>query len=79
MRNFAIAVLSTLAVLVLGGLAAADLGLIDTKAAGRPGRLETYIASRALDAAVGRQATSLKNTLAENDEELIGAACRSTP
>ena len=72
MRKFTIGVFFTLAVSILGGLAAVWLGLIDTTTSGRPGRIETYVASRALDAAVGRRAANLKNPLAENDGELIG-------
>jgi mono/diheme cytochrome c family protein len=72
MRNFTIGVLLTLAALILGGLAAARLGLIDTTAVGRPGGIETYVAIMALDSAVGRGAAGLKNPLAANDAELIG-------
>ncbi len=71
MRNFIVGVIVTLVVLILGGCLVAFLGFVDTSAELRPGNLETFIASEALDASVGRHAAKLPNPVPETDANLL--------
>lgn len=71
MRNFIIGVVVTLAVLVLGGGLVAFIGFVDTSAELRPGNLETYIASEALDASVDRHANKVPSPVPETDANLL--------
>jgi len=71
MRNFIIGIVITLLVIVVGGLAAATLGLIPTNADATPPKLERRIAMNALDASMERHAPRLANPVAPTDENLI--------
>lgn len=70
MRSFFIGVVVTLGVLALGGGALIGLGLVNIGADQQPGKLETYIASGSLDAAVKRRAGSLVNPVPVSDDNL---------
>ncbi len=71
MRNFIIGVVVTLLVLLLGGLASTRFGFLDTTAEARPGALETYLASAALDSSVERNAPRQANPVPETDDNLL--------
>ncbi len=57
--------------LVLGGLAVVQFGLMPTNADARPPSLERRIATSALDASLNRRAPRLSNPVASNDDNLI--------
>ncbi len=71
MRSFWVGVAATLLLLVAGGGIVAGLGLMNTSADLQPGRLETYIASGSLDAAVKRRAGGLASPLPASDDNLL--------
>lgn len=71
MRNFILGVVVTLLVLVLGGLAAAMLGLLPTTADAVPPRIERRIAMTAVDASMERRAPRLTNPVPPTDDNLI--------
>jgi mono/diheme cytochrome c family protein len=71
MKNFILGVIVTLAVLVLGGLAFALLGLMPTNADLAPPSWERRIAMKALDASMERHAARVNNPLPPIDENLI--------
>jgi len=71
MRNFALGVVITLLVLVLGGLAAAMLGLLPTSADATPPRIERRIAMSAVDASMERHAPRVTNPVPPTDDNLI--------
>jgi len=71
MRNFILGIIITLLVLVLGGLAAANFGLMPTKADATPPAWETRIAMSALDASMERKAPRVANPVPPTDENLI--------
>jgi hypothetical protein len=69
--KFILGVISTAAVLVLGGLGFAMLGFFPTKANTAPPRLEQRLAHGALDASTERHASHLINPLPPSDQNLI--------
>ncbi len=71
MRGFFIGVVVTLGILALGGGVFIGLGLVNTAADQQPGKLETYIASGSLDAAVKRRAGGLANPVPVSDDSLM--------
>jgi mono/diheme cytochrome c family protein len=71
MGKFILGIIVTLLVLVLGGLAAAMLGLLPTNADVSPPRLETRLAMIAMDASMERHAPRVNNPLPPTDETLI--------
>ncbi|MFZ0815190.1 MAG: c-type cytochrome [Candidatus Sulfotelmatobacter sp.] len=71
MGKFILGVIITIAVLVLGGLGFAMLGLFPTKANTAPPSLEQRLASTALDASMERHAPRLLNPLPPSDQNLI--------
>jgi mono/diheme cytochrome c family protein len=71
MRNFILGIVITLLVLVLGGLAAAMLGLLPTSADATPPRLERRIAMSAVDASMERRAPRVTNPVPPTDDNLI--------
>jgi mono/diheme cytochrome c family protein len=71
MGSFVKGVIFTLAVLAVAGLALAMLGFIPTGADQTPGKLETWLASGALDASMERRAPRINNPLPATDANLI--------
>ncbi len=71
MRNFIIGIGVTLAAMALGGGIVAFFGLMDTSAELKPGKLETYVASEALDAAVKKRAGNLANPVPATDANVL--------
>jgi mono/diheme cytochrome c family protein len=71
MRNFILGIVITLLVLVLGGLAAAMLGLLPTSADATPPRIERRIAMSAVDASMERRAPRVTNPVPPTDDNLI--------
>jgi mono/diheme cytochrome c family protein len=71
MGKFILGIVMTLLVLVLGGLAAALLGLLPTNADVSPPRIERHIASTALDASMERHAPRVNTPLPPTNENLI--------
>lgn len=71
MRNFILGIIAAFLVLVVGGLAVAQFGLMPTKADSSPPSLEKRIATSALDAALNRRAPRLTNPVSSNDDNLI--------
>jgi len=72
MRSFIIGIVFTLVLLSLGALALMWRGYMNTAADAQPGMLETYFASRALDASVDRHALRSSNPVPETDANLLG-------
>ncbi len=71
MRNFVLGVVVTVLVLLIGGLGAALLGFLPTRANRSPGRMESHIAMSALDNSVDRHAPRVNNPVPPTDENLI--------
>jgi thiosulfate dehydrogenase len=71
MRKFFLGVLVTLAVLILGGLAAALLGFIPTNANATPPRFETHLAMSAVDASTEHRAPHITSPVLPSAESLI--------
>lgn len=71
MRNFILGVLVTLAVLILGGLGVALLGMIPTNANATPPKLEAHIAMSALDASTDKHAPHIASPVLPSAENLI--------
>jgi len=71
MRNFILGVVVTLAVLILGGLGAAFLGLIPKQANVHPPRWETHLAMSAVDAYTDKHAGDAKSPVLPSAENLI--------
>jgi len=70
MGKFALGVIVTLLVLLLGGLGFAMLGFLPTKANVEPPHLERHIAMSAIDASMERHAPHLNNPLTPTDQNL---------
>jgi len=71
MRNFILGIVVTLLVIVLGGLAIANLGLMPTNADATPPNIERRIAANALDASMDRHAPRVTSPIPPTDENLI--------
>jgi mono/diheme cytochrome c family protein len=71
MRNFILGIVITTLVLLIGGLGAALLGLLPTRANVAPPEMESHIAMSALDNSVERHAPRVNNPVAPTDENLI--------
>lgn len=71
MRNFILGIIVGLAVLALGGLAFALLGLMATNADATPPKWEMHLAMNALDASMDRRAPRVNNPVPPTDENLI--------
>jgi mono/diheme cytochrome c family protein len=71
MRNFVLGIVVTLLALMIGGLGAALLGLLPTRANTTPPQLESRIAMSALDNSVERHAPRRNNPVPPTDENLI--------
>jgi mono/diheme cytochrome c family protein len=71
MRNFILGIVITILVLLIGGLGAALLGLLPTRANVAPPEMESHIAMSALDNSVERHAPRVNNPVAPTDENLI--------
>ena len=71
MRNFILGVVTTILILVLGGLSFALLGYIPTNADAIPPHIEMRIAMNALDASMDRHAPRVTNPLPATDDNLI--------
>jgi thiosulfate dehydrogenase len=74
MRNFVLGVVVTVLVLLIGGLGAALLGFLPTRANRSPGKMESHIAMSALDSSVDRHAPRVNNPVPPTDENLIAGA-----
>src|ERR1700674_3864940 len=68
MGKFALGVILTLLVLILGGLGFAMLGFIPTNANVAPPNLEKRLANGAMDASMERHASRVTNPLPPNDQ-----------
>ena len=71
MRGFIWGIIVTVIVIVIAGLAAANLGLIPTNADATPPAFERRIAMNALDASMDRHAPRVTNPLPPTDDNLI--------
>jgi mono/diheme cytochrome c family protein len=71
MRNFLLGVVTTLAVVLLGGFLFLRLGLAEVRGDVPPSRLETYLLGSAVHAAVRRNAPDMPNPVPPTDENLI--------
>ena len=71
MRNFVLGVLAAIIFLLIGGLGAALLGLMPTRANVAPPQIERHLAMSALDNSVERHAPRLNNPVPSTDENLI--------
>ena len=71
MRNFVLGIVVTIAALSLGGLGAALLGFLPTRANSTPPDFERHVAMSALDNSVERHAPRVKNPVPTTDENLI--------
>lgn len=71
MRNFILGVVATVLILVLGGVGAALLGFLPTRANKAPREIEARFAMSALDNSVDRHAAHVNNPVPATDENLI--------
>ena len=71
MRSFILGVVITILVLLIGGLGAALLGFLPTRANRAPTMMESRIAMSALDNSVDRHAPRINNPVPPTDENLI--------
>jgi len=71
MRNFVLGVVITLAVLILGGLGFALLGLFPTNANSAPPDFERHLAMSAVDAWTDRHAAHVSSPVLPTDQNLI--------
>ncbi|GAC1435460.1 MAG: hypothetical protein NVS1B11_29780 [Terriglobales bacterium] len=71
MRNFVLGIVITLILLVVGGLAFLTFGFMPTNADATPTRLETRIATSAMDASMDRHAPHVNNPVPPTEENLI--------
>ena len=71
MRNFVLGIVVTVVVLLLGGLGAALLGFLPTRANRTPPAMEAHLAMSALDNSVERHAPRINNPVPPTDENLI--------
>jgi len=70
MRGFVIGIVFTLVLLCLGGFIFTSRGYMSISADAQPGMLETYLATRALDASIERHAMKSSNPVPETDDNL---------
>ena len=73
MRGFLFGVVTMIAVLVLG-IVCALMGYVNMRADNPPSKLETKIASRAMDASVERAAPEAKNPVPADEANLVAGA-----
>jgi len=87
-KSFFLGVLTTLAVLVVGGFAYLRLGWVEVRGDLPPSRLETYLMTKSVHASVRRRAPELPNPIAPTEENLIAggkiylgkcSGCHGTP
>lgn len=71
MRKFILGVIVTILVIAVGGLAFLLLGYAPTNADARPGRVESWIASGALDTAMEKRAPHVNNPVPATDANII--------
>jgi cytochrome c553 len=71
MKNFFLGVLTTLVILFIASFAYLDLGLAEVRGDVPPSRLETYLMSAAVHAAVRRNALNVPNPEPPTEENLI--------
>jgi mono/diheme cytochrome c family protein len=71
MRNFIFGIVTTLLLLLLGGLAIGTLGFLPTNADTAPPKIESHIAMSAVDASMERHAPRLTNPVPPTDDNLI--------
>ena len=71
MKHFLLGVLTTIAIIVIGGFAYLRLGLAETRADMPPSRLESLVMTSAVHASVRREAPEMPNPVAPTDENLI--------
>jgi len=71
MRNFFLGIVVTLLIIVLGGLAIANLGYMPTNADATPPSYERRIAMSALDASMEHHAPRVTSPIPPTDENLI--------
>jgi len=87
-KNFFLGVLTTLAVLVVGGFAYLRLGWAEVRGDLPPSRFESYLMAKAVHASVRRSAPEMANPVAPTEENLIAggkiylgecSGCHGTP
>jgi mono/diheme cytochrome c family protein len=71
MRNFVLGIVTTILVLIIGGLGLALLGFLPTRANSDPPNMERHIAMSALDNSVERHAPRVSNPVPPTDQNLI--------
>ena len=71
MRNFILGVIVVIVVIVAGGLVYALGGFVDTNAGQSPGPVETWLASHAMDASMGKHAPHVQSPIPATDANLI--------
>jgi len=88
LKNFLLGVLTTVAVLVIGGFTYLKLGLAEVRGDLPPSKLESYLMSAAVHASVKRHAPEVVNPVPLTDDNLIAggkqyrgecAGCHGTP
>jgi hypothetical protein len=70
-KNFFLGVLTTLAILCVGGLAYLGLSCAEVRGDLRPSRFETYLMNMSVHASVRRRAPEMPNPVVPPDENLI--------
>jgi len=71
MRNFVLGIVSTILILLIGGLGLALLGFLPTRANSTPPKMEAHLAMSALDNSVERHAPRVNNPVPPTDQNLI--------
>ena len=71
MRNFILGVIVVIVVIVAGGLVYSLGGFVDTNAGQSPGPAETWLASHAMDASMGKHAPHVQSPIPATDANLI--------
>lgn len=71
MRNLILGVIVVIVVIVAGGLVYALGGFVDTNAGQSPGVVETWLASHAMDASMGKHAPHVQSPIPATDANLI--------
>ena len=71
MRNFIVGVIFTVLIIAVGGLAYLLLGFAPTNADANPSRMESWVASGAMDTSMEKHAPNLNNPVPATDSNLI--------
>lgn len=71
MKNFLLGVLTTLAVILIGGFLSLRSGFAEVRGDLPPSKLETYLMSSAVHASVRREAPEIPNPIPPTDNNLV--------